>query len=121
MHAKLEEVIRSGDVTKLEVCHLKSGCIGQFGSCGFAQSFLSESRFFGHGERPSLAIGNAFYACATDVDAQGITASAATAVVMSKSMHQVLAFNVNHPFLFFIRDTKIEGILLAGTVLNPSG
>ena len=57
-----------------------------------------------------------------DVDEQGTEASAATAVVLgttSMPVDQVI-FQVDHPFLFALRDTKTGAILFLGRVTEPT-
>lgn len=56
------------------------------------------------------------------VDENGTEAAAATGVVMrttSMPVGPVAEFKADHPFLFFIRDTKSERILFVGRVSDP--
>ncbi|AKU94348.1 Serine protease inhibitor (serpin family) [Labilithrix luteola] len=56
------------------------------------------------------------------VDESGTEAAAATGVVMrttSMPVGPVVEFKADHPFLFFIRDTKSERILFVGRVSDP--
>jgi serine protease inhibitor len=57
-----------------------------------------------------------------DVDEQGIEASAATAVVLGTTSMPVdqVTFQVDHPFLFALRDTKTGAILFLGRVAEPA-
>ncbi len=56
------------------------------------------------------------------VDEKGTEAAAATGVVMRTTgmpMGPVAEFKADHPFLFFIRDTKSGRILFVGRVVDP--
>jgi serpin B len=57
-----------------------------------------------------------------DVDEQGTEASAATAVVLGTTSMPVdqVTFQVDHPFLFALRDTKTGAILFLGRVTEPA-
>ncbi|MCK4720617.1 serpin family protein, partial [bacterium] len=54
------------------------------------------------------------------VDEEGTEAAAATAVVIGEvSIPESVEFNVNRPFIFFIRDIPTGAILFIGRVVNP--
>ena len=57
-----------------------------------------------------------------DVDEKGTEASAATAVVLGTTSMPVdqVTFQVDHPFLFALRDTKTGAILFLGRVTEPA-
>jgi serpin B len=57
-----------------------------------------------------------------DVDEQGTEASAATAVVLGTTAMPVdqVTLQVDHPFLFALRDTKTGAILFLGRVTEPA-
>ena len=58
------------------------------------------------------------------VDETGTEAAAASGVVMSVTTAQtgpVAEFKADHPFLFFVYDTKLARILFAGRVVEPKG
>ncbi len=54
------------------------------------------------------------------VDEEGTEAAAATAVIIGEvSIPESVEFNVNRPFIFFIRDIPTGAILFIGRVVNP--
>ncbi len=55
-----------------------------------------------------------------DVDETGTTAAAATTVVVGLTATPVFYVNINHPFLFAIREMSSGLILFTGTVNNPA-
>jgi serpin B len=65
----------------------------------------------------SLAIHKAFI----DVDEEGTTAAAVTAVVMAPTglAAPIPIFRCDHPFLFLIRDTRTGSILFIGRLTRP--
>lgn len=71
-----------------------------------------------------LFIGQVFHKAFVDVNEKGAEAAAATAVVMPRAgsaaqPEEPIAFTVDHPFLFAIRDTKTGMILFLGRVTDP--
>jgi len=76
-------------------------------------------------ERLPLFIDDVFHEAFVAVDEEGTEAAAATAVVMaveSAAMppQDLVRFTADHPFLFFIRDTRSGAILFMGRVADPS-
>jgi serpin B len=70
-----------------------------------------------------LAIGKVFHKAFVKVDEKGTEAAAATAVLMpgpGSAPVQAIDFKADHPFLFFIRDTKSGLVLFMGRVADPS-
>jgi serpin B len=54
------------------------------------------------------------------VDEEGTEAAAATAVVMSQAaVAMTKVFRADHPFPFFLRDTRSGVLLFAGRVADP--
>lgn len=64
-----------------------------------------------------LYISHAVHASALEVDEEGATAAAATAVMMSRSLP--MEIEVRRPFLFFIRNNQNGLILFAGRINRP--
>jgi len=65
-----------------------------------------------------LYIENVFHKAFVAVDEKGTEAAAATAVLVApSSLPEYL--NIDHPFIFVIRDTVHGQILFIGRVLNP--
>jgi serine protease inhibitor len=61
----------------------------------------------------------------TIVNEEGTEAAAATAVVMTRSavIKQPLPppiFRADHPFIFFIRDTRFGSVLFLGRLVDPT-
>ena len=59
-----------------------------------------------------------------EVEEEGTTAAAATALVMvsrsgRRNVTPVTQFNVDHPFLFFLRDLETGMLLFQGRIVNP--
>jgi serpin B len=70
-----------------------------------------------------LVIGKVFHKAFVKVDEKGTEAAAATAVLMPKAGSapvQFIDFKAEHPFLFFIRDTKSGLVLFMGRVADPT-
>ena len=75
------------------------------------------------GER-DLYIGSVLHKAFVAVDETGTEAAAATAVIMELAMAPVqlepVVINIDHPFIFVIRDTLTGSILFVGRVLDPT-
>ena len=74
------------------------------------------------GER--LAISQVFQKTWIAIDEQGTEAAAASGTVMTTTSMQlgpVAEFKADHPFLFFVYDTKAGRVLFAGRVSEPKG
>lgn len=71
----------------------------------------------------SLVLSDVFHEAFVLVDEVGTEAAAATGGVMAVTSMPAppVAMKVDHPFLFFVRDTKTGAILFAGRVANPKG
>ncbi len=70
-----------------------------------------------------LFIKNVIHEANIDVDEKGVTASAATAVVMATGggpNAKVITFKVDRPFLFLLRDVPTGAVLFMGRVVDPS-
>jgi len=67
-----------------------------------------------------LCVSKVFHRAIVKVDERGTEAAAATAVVMMVRgvAFEVEEFRVDHPFLFFIRDTASGLILFVGRVVD---
>lgn len=92
---------------------------------GMKQAFTEKADFGGiaephAGER--LYISQVFHQTWIAVDELGTEAAAATGVTMrvtSVETGPIVDFKADHPFLFFLRDTKSGRLLFAGRVTNP--
>lgn len=82
----------------------------------------SKADFSGMDGTRELYISNTIHQANIDVNEEGATATAATAVVMSKrSLPQDYQFHANHPFIFLLRENTTGSIMFIGRVLNPAG
>jgi serpin B len=71
-----------------------------------------------------LVIGEVLHAADFKVDEQGTEAAAATVVTVEATSARgftrpPVAFNANHPFMFFLRDDKSGAVLFAGRLVKP--
>jgi serpin B len=96
---------------------------------GMTDAFSDErADFTGMADFPPerrLYISDVFHKAFVEVDERGTEAAAATAVVMEEAAAVALpedniVFNVDHPFLFLIRDLRSGAILFLGRVADPS-
>jgi serpin B len=70
----------------------------------------------------SLLIDEIFHQATTEVNEQGATATAATAVVMKlRAIQAEPEFHADHPFLFLIREKSTGNLLFLGRVSDPCG
>ena len=78
--------------------------------------------FSGMTGRPDLCIGAVVHKAFVEVDEQGTTAAAATAVVMRERSvpRPPPVFRADHPFLFLIRDQRTGSVLFLGRLAAPS-
>ena len=94
---------------------------GPLGELGIKTAFTPKADFSGIGD--GLAISQVFQKTWISIDEQGTEAAAASGMVMSTTSMQlgpVAEFKADHPFLFFVYDTKASRILFAGRVSDPS-
>jgi serpin B len=70
----------------------------------------------------SLFIGQVIHKSFVAVDEAGTEAAAATAVILPASapIEQPVVLNLDHPFVFLIRDNATGAILFVGRVINPA-
>ena len=90
-------------------------------SLGMARAFGNGADFVPMG-LPHDYISAVLHKATVDVDEQGTVATAATAVIMEKSMHIApppKVFRADHPFLFAIQDTESGALLFIGVVYSP--
>jgi serpin B len=77
--------------------------------------------FTGMTDQDRLFITAVVHQADIDVDEKGTTAAAATAVVMGRtSLPEPATLNVDHPFLFALRDLQTGTILFLGRVTEPA-
>jgi serpin B len=89
---------------------------------GMPLAFSDKADFSGMDGRKDLYISNVIHKAFVDVHEKGTEAAAATAVVVAtKSAPPApkVVFQVDHPFVFVIRDNRTGSILFLGRVINP--
>ncbi len=92
---------------------------------GMTAAFSDSADFSRITAAERLKIGLVEHAADFRVDEAGTVAAAATVVgVVPKSAavkpRNVVAFNANHPFLFFLRGDRTGAVLFAGRLTNPA-
>jgi serpin B len=89
---------------------------------GMSQAFSGAADFSDMTGKKDLFISDVFHKAFVSVDEAGTEAAAATAVVMrlTSAAPDPVEVNVDHPFLFLIRDVKTGAILFVGRVVDPS-
>ena len=89
---------------------------------GMRDAFGGAADFSGITTAEQLYISAVIHQANIDVDEKGTEAAAATAVVMKASAvpGAPVTLNVNHPFIFALRDTTTGAILFLGRVADPA-
>ncbi|XP_036593869.1 serpin B10-like [Trichosurus vulpecula] len=90
-------------------------------SMGMSDAFsTSHADFSGMTERKNLFLSEVFHKSSIEVNEEGTEAAASTADELSLRMKlPSITFNVDHPFLFFIKHNKTNSILFYGRVYSP--
>lgn len=92
---------------------------------GMPDAFTSKADFSGLDGTRSLFISGVFHKAWGEVNEEGTEAAAATGVVVTLSAVRKPAppppvFRADHPFVFFIRDTRSGSILFLGRFADPA-
>jgi serpin B len=96
---------------------------GALKSMGIQRAFSDSAEFDKISKNGKLSISDVFHKAYVKVDESGTEAAAATGVVMTSkavAIVQSVPFIVDHPFLFYLHDTKTGRILFIGQVVNPA-
>ncbi|XP_027724948.1 serpin B10-like [Vombatus ursinus] len=90
-------------------------------SMGMSDAFsTNHADFSGMTERKNLFLSEVFHKSFVEVNEEGTEAAASTADEFSWRMKfPSMTFNVDHPFLFFIKHNKTNSILFYGRVCSP--
>ena len=90
---------------------------------GMKECFSGQANYSGmlpSGKRTDLFISDVLHKTALEVNEEGTVASAATAVIMAKSMpRNSFTMNVNRPFFLAIVDKPTGAILFLGFIVKP--
>jgi serpin B len=88
---------------------------------GMTDPFSMSADFSGITISEKLFISSARHKAFIEVDEEGTTAAAATAIIMAPTglPAPIPIFRCDHPFLFLIRDTKTGSVLFLGRMVNP--
>jgi serpin B len=94
-------------------------------SMGMPLAFdAAKADFSGMTTQEKVVIDKVIHQAFVDVNEEGTEAAAATAVTMRPTAARVpeppVIFIADHPFIFFIRDTRSGAILFMGKVVNPA-
>ncbi len=95
------------------------------GSMGMLDAFGPEADFSGMDGSRNLFISGVFHKAWGEVNEEGTEAAAATAVAVAasavmKPLPPPPVFRADHPFIFFIRETRSASLLFLGRLANPS-
>jgi serpin B len=93
---------------------------------GMKLPFSEAADFSGITTADPLKIGQVQHIADIKVDEEGTEAAAATGIVAIPASAEapprnLVTFDADHPFLFFVRDDKTGAVLFAGRVTNPGG
>lgn len=83
-------------------------------------SAFESADFSGMTGSRDLFIGNVIHKAFIDVNEEGTEAAAATAVTFIAGGVMVRRFNVNHPFIFMIKENATESVLFVGRIVDPT-
>jgi serpin B len=89
---------------------------------GIKEAFTESANFSGITDKEKLYISNIIHKANISVDEEGTEASAATAVIMSKTsvLLEVEEIKVNRPFVYLLRNTDNNCIYFIGKISNPN-
>ncbi|BDI28560.1 serine protease inhibitor [Capsulimonas corticalis] len=91
-------------------------------SLGMRSAFRGDADFTAMGSRKDLLISDVLHKTTLDVDEEGTTASAATAVIMTPKAIMLpppLTVRIDRPFFCAIQDTQTGAVLFAGAIRKP--
>jgi serpin B len=105
--------------------HLHTQAIlnGALEQLGMPLSFSEAADFSGMTEGRQLKIGEVAHATDFEVNEEGVVAAATTVITLepfsATFYRNVVPFDANHPFMFFLRDEKSAALLFAGRLVQP--
>ncbi|HEX7667781.1 MAG TPA: serpin family protein [Polyangiaceae bacterium] len=90
------------------------------GALGMGSAFDDGADFSGISTTESLHIDQVIHKAFLSVDEKGTEAAAATAVTNKDAAIAQQSITIDHPFLFFIRETTTNTVLFAGRISDPT-
>lgn len=127
--AQLQSILGQLSMERLDLSMPKFKIESSFGlaetlaAMGMQDAFdMDKADFSGMTGRPDLYITDVVHKAFVDVNEEGTEAAAATGVIMGlKSMPvgEPIRVEVDHPFLFLIRDVETGAVLFMGRVVQP--
>jgi serpin B len=89
---------------------------------GMTDAFSDIADFSGITDKTDLIISDVIHKAFVSVDEEGTEAAAATAVIISQTSMptEIADVNLNHSFIFLIRDITTGSTLFIGRVINPA-
>ncbi|KAG0425645.1 hypothetical protein HPB47_027198 [Ixodes persulcatus] len=109
---------KSFPTMRLEVAELPyaGGNYNNLKNLGITEMFSAQADLSGITSDADLTVSDVVHKAVVEVNEEGTEAAAATGVVAVNRLSGVpsLEFNVNQPFLFFIRNTQTQDLLFAG-------
>jgi serpin B len=88
---------------------------------GMTDAFSIAADFSGISGKTGYWLDEVYHQAYITVDEDGTTAAAASGVVVEKGdSPDPFKVNLNHPFIFMIRDIETNTILFVGCVMNPA-
>jgi serpin B len=94
----------------------------ELASLGMKRPFAEGADFSGmNAGKEELYISEVVHKAFVDVNEEGTEAAAATGVIIkARSAPIQPVFRADHPFVFFIRDTRHDSILVLGRIVDPT-
>jgi serpin B len=126
--ARLDDILNAMEWTTVELALPKFSFESEFelnralAELGMPVAFDAErADFSGMTGESNLYISDVIHKAFVDVNEEGTEAAAATAVIMRLESMPIdpVQMQVDHPFIFMIRDNETGSILFTGRVVNP--
>ena len=118
----LQPTLVALDLPKFSLHGASSSVAGMLQTLGVHAAFSGDADFTGIRANGGISIKNVFHQVFVAVDEDGTEAAAATAVVFddAAAIEPQALMNVDHPFLFVIRDLPTGTILFMGWIADPT-
>ncbi len=125
---KVESIIQSIKYQQVTLTMPKFNFESQFNlkqtlsAMGMTLAFTDQADFSGMNGKKDLQITDVIHKSFISLDEAGTEAAAATGVIVGTTAMpaEPVVVNLDHPFIFLIRDIKSGAILFIGRVINPA-